>query len=335
MLKAFTDLNHRFQTLIHHSSISLKLKHNSRNSIPIADYSQHIIQPNRARLQSLHLVQHWTNRHRFDHVIFDASFTRLESLTIYYISVDQLLTTCFTLHALPRLYSLYLHPDIDQQKYSVEIGKIFVFILSLPVLKRCAILNEVIWQENVPNIVLPIAINSKSSSIEYLKIDYAPPPETLVSLLDHLPSLCHLECRFFGEFNVITNELKNINLPYLKRISLQIQSVEFNQIEALMKSIGHHVEVFKSSYSRVTRYLDDKRWQNMIETYLPRLKVFDMRAEEIQLSEFRSIHNLIGPFLSSFWTEHKWFPNVSLDHFWSTFHIHPYKWDDRYTIDFH
>ena len=321
MFKAFSDLNHRFQSLIHHPSILIRLEYDSRKSIPVEDYCQEIIQPNKDRLRSLHIVDGWNIERRFDHFIFDESFLHLESLKMHDISADQLTKICFSLKSLPRLYSFSVVGI--QVEHEHDMSEIICLILSFPVLKRCTIITEI--DPDVPNIVLPTAINLKPSSMEYLCIGDSASLPNLVSLLEHLSNIRYLDCGFFAGFNENPSESKQVNLPHLKQLSFRNSSLRFDQVEALIKIIGHHVEVFKFCHYVGRDYLVGGRWENMIEKYLPRLKIFIMDCEEIELEPNESIDNLIGPFYSKFWTERQWFPTVCYGVRSMRFGIHPYQ----------
>lgn len=122
LLKAFSNLNHRFQTLIHHSSVLLKLTHDNKTSIPMKHFCKEVILPNKHRLFALHAVPNWDHGLCFDCSIFDRSFERLESLTLTQLTTDQLPINCIYLIQLPRLYSLEVYLK------SKSIERFFVYL---------------------------------------------------------------------------------------------------------------------------------------------------------------------------------------------------------------
>lgn len=323
MLKAFSKLNHRFQTLINHSSIPLKLNYYSRKSILMEDYYEEIIYSNRDRLLSLQLINNRVHNDLLDYFTFDASFTRLECLKLENLLEKNLLANCSCLKSLPRLHYLYI--SVNEKQYSPQILQILCLIVSLPVLKRCIFLNAMELGEHIPDILLSIATNSKPSSIEYLTIRDVASPRTIVSLLDHLPNIRRLECQFFGEFDEITDELKGVNLPHLRHLSIQNSSLRFDQVEALIQIVGHHVEFLKVYRYSGKDYIDAERWKRLIKMHLPLLKSLDLKCENICHYNINSIHDCLDPFHSQFWIEHQWFSSVSFNQYSMTFHIHPYE----------
>ena len=323
MLKAFSNLNHRFQILIHHPSIQLNLKHCNQDPLSIGNYYRQIIEPNRARLRSLHLICGQHSPRRFDYIMMDASFSRLESLRLDDMSLDKLMMYCFYSNFLPNLHSLNICTDVS--KNSSAMGNILRMILSLPSLKRCIVSNNMNFRRVMLNRLLPNAINSKPSTIEYLKIDKAVSLEILLSLLKDLPELRHLE--YFSLPRSIGNRFRCdlIDLSHLKQISIDAAAISFDQCEALIEIIGRHVEIFKLLRDKDENYLDAERWERIITNYLPHLRVFDMKYVDTTLWEIKLIDPSFDLFHSQFWIERKWFPTVTFGLFSSEFHIHPYK----------
>lgn len=318
MLKAFSNLNDRFQTLINHSSVLFKIADDRRNSRCMEDFYREIIERNRNRLLSLHIQSNLLAE-----ISFDASFSRLEFLELHSFSMRELrIDDLYHLNSLPRLYFVYLclNGALDS-----EVSQILCLILSLPVLKRFIVLNRYNGLRFVLRIELPTAINSKSSSIEYLKIENAASVRAIISLLKRLPSLHHLSCGLFSEFDHITSDLETIHLPHLKRLSIRNDLVDFDHLETLIKSIGHHVEIFKLEETFDENYLDAERWKRLIEKFLPRLKVFEMECLEIGSTYIGLIYDAFRPFFSPFWTERGWLPSFSFNLFSMEFHIRPYK----------
>lgn len=230
---------------------------------------------------------------------------------------------CAFLNCLPRL--LYLYISIFEHDFISKMGTILYLIISSPVLKRFTIINHMDWDEETPKIVLPTVVNSKTSSIEHSTIDDVVPAETLASLLKQMPNICHLNCVFLSIFNEISHELETIHLPCLKQLSIDAASVKWDYFEALIKSIGHRVEIFKLRRNFSRDFLDANQWEQLIKTFLPHLSVFDMKCANIKSAEIGLIYTLINPFYSKFWIEREWFLNVTFNLYSMHCHIHSYK----------
>lgn len=71
MLEAFSNLNQRFQTLVNHSSIPIKLKYPAGKSMSVKDYCEKLLLPNKHRLQSVQMITYRLNHNFFDFSIFD------------------------------------------------------------------------------------------------------------------------------------------------------------------------------------------------------------------------------------------------------------------------
>lgn len=256
-----------------------------------------MIESNRHRLLSLSFTSTTLLPTSLDHFDFDPSFSRLEHLALDGCDMGNLLGNCFILNSLPRLLSLYITAF---RLHRSEMGQMINSILPLPVLKRCIIRNPTIVTERGSNFVLPTVIEQKPSSVEYLVMDNTTSPRTIVSLLKYLPNIRHFKCRLFERSGESNGELATINLPHLKRLSIVNEFIDLNHIEALMKSIGHHVEVFKVSGNFGGLFSDTGRWEQMIKTYLPHLKVFDMKHQEVDYRNRFSINGCVNHFCSQF-----------------------------------
>lgn len=79
MFKAFSNLNNRFQSFLYHSSILLRFLYNNNKTIPLRDYYEYFILPNKHRLLSLNIIEDVYDKTRFDcslssmHVLNDSN----------------------------------------------------------------------------------------------------------------------------------------------------------------------------------------------------------------------------------------------------------------------
>lgn len=326
LLNTFSNLNHRFESLIHHPSVSLHLEYHSRNRLSLENYRGKLIEPNKARLRSFYLGNDDTDLCYFDSLIFDASFTRLECLILTNAANNQLLMTCLSLESLPRLIDLSINLNVDERNAD-EISQMFALVLSLSVLKRCSIINETESDGNLLKVVLPTSIDLKPSSIEYLTIDDIEFVGTILSLFQYLPNIRRLDCGFDRGFDQIDLNSEKVNLPHLKQLLIRDESIRFDQLEVLIKCIGSQLEFFQFSPRQAHEYFDAQRWERLIKTYLPRLKVLNLNFFTIfDFQFYPTIDERMNPFYSQFWIEHEWFPSISIDSYrLEAFSIQSYK----------
>lgn len=231
--------------------------------------------------------------------------------------------SCSFLNYLPRLTNLHL--SVNERDYVSHMGLALSMILGLPVLKRCTIINGLDVKTPVPKIVLPTAVHSKASPIEYLTIDDVASAGTIVSLIRHMPNIRYLNCELFAPFNELSGELETIYLPHLKQFSMRHDSMNFDQVEILIKSLFHHVEIFKLEETFDGEYVDAGRWERLIKNYLPRLKIFDMKCLDINPEDLGPTFDMLIHFYSEFWLEHEWFPSVTFGPYDIQFFIHSYR----------
>lgn len=326
MLKAFSNLNHRFQTIVNHLSIPFKLTNDDNQSISAKDYCEKIILPNRHRLLSLHIESNWNVPYLSDFFYFDPSFERLESLRLTNLSTVQILFHCIYLVQLPRLYSLKISLDDDDDSQILpNFDLIYRAIFSLPVLKHCEVSFSMDWFDNDFSIVIPKMLNQKATSIECLCIDHPASISNIFSLLEYTPKIRYLKCEIVENFDEITENLVKMKLPFLKQISIRVIRYFFDKVETCMHCIGEQVEILKLQLSDNISYMNAARWERAIKKDLPRLKVLDIVLDDIVYDEIESIYALINPFYSQFWFERGWFTTLSLKPFYVTIHIRPYK----------
>lgn len=328
MLMAFSNLNRRFQTLTNHSSIPFKGISDRSTSMSMKSFCDEIIRPNQNRLFSLYLnpMSEWDASCLFDFFNFDASFARLECLILGQVSIAPLLMICSQLKLLPRLYSLKVNVT-EEQELSPRFDLVYYAVFSLPVLKSFSITaqNNGLIETLVIVSLTTRHIDQKSSSIKDLTIEHSVTGENLLSLLEYLPEIRHLKCHHLTLFNRIDPRFNEINFSHLKQISIGICSLGFYRFERLMQTIGQTVEILQIERCYMNGYLRAAQWKPLIENYLPRLKVFDMKYQRYRRFQIALRSDLIIAFTSQFWIEHGWFTSVQYNGSLMKFHIHPYK----------
>ncbi|CAF0803929.1 unnamed protein product [Rotaria sordida] len=164
--KAFSNLNIRFQNLIFHSSFPLKINFCTKSKSIIEDYCRHLIIPNTHRILSFDLRSELIIDQFVKCCTINSSFNRLESIILHGLTDRQLLTMLFYLNSLPCLFSLTIDMEED---YYYNLGDIYRLIFSLSKLKY----NKMsLFGYEELFIEMPIIINERFSTIEYLIIDF-------------------------------------------------------------------------------------------------------------------------------------------------------------------
>jgi len=130
---------------------------------------------------------------------------------------------------------------------------------------------------------------------------------SLDDLLFHLPKLRYLSVNSLFATHYLDIDPCRIVLKHLKYVSLKFENVQFNQLEKLIKYFFRRVEVLRLTTRFDEAYLDAKRWEELIVSYMPNLRVFDINHEGPVRINPLSYHGLINQFNSSFWIEKEWF----------------------------
>ena len=199
--RGFLNLNSHFQQIINSSLLSLKIQFRSRTIPELIDSCRNLIIPNRHRIISLCLKNEFLINGFFTYCIMDCSFTRLQSIVLRNMNIDKSILPLFYLNSLPHLFSLTIYIDA---KWDDNLNNIYRMIFSFSSLKYYKI-SALLSSEDVhTNIFVPLAMNEKFSTIEYLIIDHCCTLDEIFSMLVHTPRLRHLVCK-----NVKESQEKN------------------------------------------------------------------------------------------------------------------------------
>jgi hypothetical protein len=272
-------------------------------------YNTDIIKTGRHRINSLRV----TNPLIYDLVsspfFILSTFVQLERLFIDKIESNNLQNLVHELISLPLLSSLTI-TSIDHVENK---STIYCEIFRLPSLKHCKLsLNG--WSNNDP---LPAAIN-EYSPIEYLIINHTIYLDELDSLLSYVPQLRRLSLYSLQEpWNNKRTKLSSLVLNYLTHVSLTWASINFDQFQHLIIDLFSTIQVLHISISNNTdtTYMDAKRWEQLILSHIPDLRIFDVRLEYSYRNPTTNNNNInelildaqIDQFTSPFWTERHWF----------------------------
>ncbi|CAF0827653.1 unnamed protein product [Rotaria sp. Silwood1] len=206
---------------------------------------------------------------------------------------------------LPKLHSL----TINNIGYIQNSTLYYIRILRLPKLKYCKIKFE--SKDDVE--LLPKSTDI-FSPIECLVINHYFRLQSLNNLLSYLQQLRHLSINYLNGFDLQHIEFYPIVLKNLKYISLELDLVPFDQLEKFIKNSFYYVEVLRLTIKADFTYLDAKKWEQLIVSYMPNLRVFDINHEGSEQINQLTYHNLINQFNSSFYIEKKWC--FTHQHYW-------------------
>jgi hypothetical protein len=147
---------------------------------------------------------------------------------------------------------------------------------------------------------LPMA-TKESSSIEHLIIYHDSTLGELGPVLSYVPQLRRLFWHQLSGADGQQADVQGIILKHLTHVSIKLWSVDFDRFEPLIINLFHQLQVLRISTTCESTYLDSDRWERLITSYMPHLRVFD-----IDYMEDVNTHN-DRPLKSSFWREHQWF----------------------------
>ncbi len=299
--EAFFNLNKRFRNLFLYSNLPIQVNISTMSKSAFEHYHKNIIIPNKHRINYLRLSNPFTVDIVFSPPRITSKFLQLERLVLDHVNGKYLYNILKHAILLPRLHSLV----VNLADYMDDLSRLFLSILRLPKLKFCTIAYQTKVQ-GYPSLLF--SDECEQSPIEHLIIDSGFRFNFLNDLFFRLPKLRHLT------MNNLAQSLSSDLVPFptalkhLKYISLRIFGVDFNQFKQLMKNNGHYVEVLRLTVRYDKAYLDAQRWEQLIVSDMPHLRVIDINHKYHVLGdELIAICDLMNQFHSPFWTERGWF----------------------------
>jgi hypothetical protein len=130
---------------------------------------------------------------------------------------------------------------------------------------------------------------------------------SLNNLLSYLPQLHRLSIDYLDGSYYKDVELTPIVLKYLKYVSIKLHYIRFDRFEKIVKTFFRYVEILRIKTKYDQAYFDAKQWEELIVSYMPNLRIFDINHDSLVRSNPLSYHDLIDQFNSSFWIEKQWF----------------------------
>ena len=302
--QGFFDLNERFRSLLEDSNVPIQINISTMAKTKFECYHRKIMLPNKHRINYLRLANPFTTDIVFSPSDIITQFIQLETLVLDNINQKSFDNISSELLLLPKLHSL----TISFAGCIKSPPILFAQIFRLSKLKSC----KLSYQEEDEARFLPIqVIKHDRSPIEYLVIKCDFPLQSMNNLLSCLLQLRHLSIDYLDHLSCRKMETENkerlIELNHLKYVSLRLK-IEFRLFKDLIKKYFRSIEVLRLSTTYYSEYLKAKKWEQLITTYMPNLRIFDIDyhgyGEGIKPSSF---HESIDQFNSSFWISKQWF----------------------------
>ncbi|CAF1167124.1 unnamed protein product [Rotaria magnacalcarata] len=290
--KGFYNLNRRFQNLAINSNVLTKINVSTMSKINFKDYYQNILIPNRNQIKVLRLSNPFTADVIFSPPRTILNFVHLEKLILDKVQIKYFTKVFRHLQELPKLHSLTISLTAGCNQQSLD--GIFSNIFHLPKLKYCKIEYEIKRLEDEP--VQLYFTHRDSSLIECLIINGRFPFNQFQNLLWRLPKLQYLSinCLVESYDNMEQEKLTHTELKYLKYVSLKFDFINFHKFEEVMKKCFYHVQMLRLTTDYNEKCLSAKRWQQLIMSYMPYLRIFDINHQDYIEKKNFTYHHIIN-----------------------------------------
>ena len=267
-------------------------------------YYQHAILPYRNRIQSLHLSNPFVIDACFSSVSPISKFIHLQTFFIQGIQSKYLRNLLNELFVLPNLSSLV----VKCQDKVANKSDLYKQIFRLSALKYCKLSLKA--RDRLANV--PVGTN-EFSSITHLAIEGTSSVDEIVALLSYVSQLKRLSIHELSAFDSMQPNIHSAVSNTLTHVFLNLGDVYFDNFEPLIKDVFHQVRVLQISTPADQAYLIARRWESLILTYMPHLRIFDIHHHAYINNERKAIYaGLVDQFESPFWLEREWFLPITL-----------------------
>ncbi|CAF1181182.1 unnamed protein product [Rotaria sordida] len=320
LFQAFSNLNSRFEQLIHSSCVLIKTCFCIYQNNKVLNTFEQFIFSNRHQIFSIYLNFILQNSYLFSWYLFDSSFDRLESLLFKVIQSNTLMPMLDNLSSLPHLSSLTI------ETYCVEeqINDIYQLIFILPKLRYYRISSF----NHHRSITLLMAMNNQFSPVEYLVINRYCSLNELESLISYTPQLRCLTLHKTKTNGLNVTVLSStITLANLQSISLDLCQARFNELELFITKIFSNLKSLSIIGSRDITFLNAYRWKQLILNHFSQLeKLYLTYYDRMDNNNQYPIYTgRVNQFSSSFWIQRKWIFHVQIKGIYNKYMIYPYK----------
>ena len=307
LYQAFKGLNARFERLLDVSNLRLKTYQHCKLFGSSQACYKALIAPNKQRILSLDVHFTWSHNLLRSGSFLDASFIRLQSLTLQYVRKTSLISLLIVLADIPLLTALYIRLGDDLTDLTDTYQRIF----ALPLIRFLEVVTYVL----VEPISLPISRADRCTRLESLNFDHDCSVGDLLTLLSYTPRLRRLTDAFIIESEVVVPRAGFTAIPSLTRISISSWQADFSSFETLLTEISPELQYLWIHCSRPADFLNAAQWERVLSQHLSHLTRLDFTYEEPFQDQFvvTQDHKYVHGFSSPFWTKKHWRFNIVID----------------------
>ncbi|CAF1365485.1 unnamed protein product [Rotaria sordida] len=318
LFESFSNLNFRFEKILHSSSVLLKNRFYLFGNDGMMNTFKDYMLTNHHQIFSISIKFLLEKSSFFSSFLFDSSFDHLQSITFEDIQSNTIIPILNNLFFLPKLYSLTIKTSIIKE----EMNEIYRLIFVLPKLKY----SRICLSNNFHSLTYSMVEKNELSSIEYLVLDHYCSLNELEFLISFTPKLRRLTAHKIETKN-FNAKVSSIELNNLKSLYLNVFQTTFNQLEIFLSKINSNLNLLTIAGSNDIAYLDAYRWEHLILNSFPQLEKFYLIYND-QLNDEENSPIFSGKqnqFSSSFWIQRKWLFEVEITYTDIQYTIRPFS----------
>ncbi|CAF1494512.1 unnamed protein product [Adineta steineri] len=156
---------------------------------------------------------------------------------------------------------------------------------------------------------LPTSIY-KTSSVTSLRI-YLCTLSELLTLLNYTSMLKYIKIDMCSDYDM-RSDFSKICAVHLKQLYLNYSSTSFERFELLLKCVPN-LKIFSIYDDNADNTIDADRWQHLVKSSLPLLRVFNFNFSCRYSESYDKILIKLSPFQTDFWHQHNWYINYVID----------------------
>lgn len=302
--KGFFNLNTYLQNILFDSTFLWRVNISLMSKSNFEQLNRQLLIPNRHRIQTLNISNPCFADSIFSPVTVVKCFEQLETLIFNNVKPKYFPNILRRLAYLRNLSKLIIISKI-------YLENIYETVFSLPKLKYFKIKLPSLSIGDF-NIRFGKQINS---SIEHIVIDAGIMLSAFISLPSYVPNLQTLYIRSLNKtfYNNPLTECKMENWNHLKKIEIDDIKIDFSLFEIISGQSLGQIEILRlGNYDEGGIYLNARRWEQLILSSMPKLRVFDIHFQ-VHLNNVNdenpdvTYKTILDDFSSLFWIQRKWF----------------------------
>ncbi|CAF1339326.1 unnamed protein product [Adineta steineri] len=232
----------------------------------------------------------------------------------------------FSLFSLNEFINLRSLSFIGELNYHTEQEQVSSMLTLLPDLYRFyapgwKIDAEIIPKSKIQVLTLanyrPTSIYG-TSSVTSLRINECTVSE-LLTILNYTSMLKYIKIDMFTDFdkeddnNVdYKSDFGKVCAVHLKQLHLGNSSISFGRFEVFLKCVPN-LKIFSVWTGNADNIIDADRWQHLIKSSLPLLRVFNFNFGWRYAESYDNMLIKLSPFQTNFWHQHNWYINYVID----------------------